>query len=71
MAGNTDNPFDMFNVGLQLDRIVPFPGRRFLMNKMLFANPFPTDNANSNSISIFTFSGAFITFHYSPSKSGK
>ena len=68
MAGNADNPFDMFNVGLQLDRIVSFPGRRFLMNKVFFANSSPTDNANRNSISIFTFSGAFVTFHCSTSK---
>jgi hypothetical protein len=69
MAGNADNPFNMFKVGFQLDRIFPFPGRSFLMNKVLFANPSPTDNADSNSIGIFAFFCALITSHCSPSKS--
>jgi hypothetical protein len=34
---------------------------------VLFANPSPTDNTDSNSICIFAFSCAFITFHCSPS----
>src|SRR5512145_1330326 len=68
MAGHADNPFDMFYIRFQLDRIVPFPGRSFLMNEVIFANPAPTNNTDCNSISLFAFSGTFITFHYSPSK---
>jgi hypothetical protein len=68
MAGQADNPFDMFDIGFQLDRIVSFPGRSFLMNEVIFANPSPTNNTNCDSISIFAFSGTFITFHSSPSK---
>ena len=63
MAGKADNSFYMFKVGLQLYRVVPLPDRGFLMDKMIFANPSPTYNTNSNSIRIFAFYGALITFH--------
>jgi hypothetical protein len=63
MAGEADNSFDVLNVGFELDRIVSFPDRDFLMDKMLFANSTPTYNTDSNSVRIFTFSGAFIAFH--------
>jgi len=70
MAGKTDNSFNMFPVRLKFNRIVAFPRRSFLVDKVLFANPSPTHNTNPNSVRIFTFYGAFITFHRFSSKSG-
>jgi hypothetical protein len=71
MAGNTDNPLYMFLVRLKLNRIIAFPYRGFLMDKVLFANSSPAYDTNSHSVCIFAFSGTFITFHYFPSKSEK
>jgi hypothetical protein len=70
MAGNTDNSFDVFPVRLKFNRIVAFPRRSFLVNKVLFANPSPTYNTNPHSIRVFALSGTFITLHHFPSESG-
>jgi hypothetical protein len=69
MAGEADNSFDVFKVGFELDRIISFPYRGFLPNKMLAANPSPTCYTNPNGVRIFTFSRAFIAFHRFPPKS--
>jgi hypothetical protein len=63
MARYTDNSFDMLKVGLQLDRIISFPYRNFLMYKVFLTYSSPTYYTNPNSIRIFAFSGAFVTFH--------
>jgi hypothetical protein len=63
MAGETDNSFYMLKVGFELDRIVSFPDRGFFMDKMCFTNSSSTYDTNSNSVRIFAFYGAFITFH--------
>jgi hypothetical protein len=70
MAGDTDDPFNVFLVRLKFDRIVAFPRRCFLMDKVFFANSSSTYDTNSHSIRIFALSGTFVTLHYFPSKSG-
>jgi hypothetical protein len=63
VAGDTDNSFDVFLVWFELDRVVTFPYRGFLMDQVFFADSSPTYDTNSHSIRIFALSGAFITFH--------
>jgi hypothetical protein len=65
VAGYTDNSFYTFLVGLELNWIVAFPYRGFLMDKVLFANPSPTYDTNSHSIRIFALKGTLVAFHCS------
>jgi hypothetical protein len=69
MAGNTDNSFDVFLVRLKFYRIVTFPYRGFLMDKVLFANSSPAYDTNSHGVRIFALSGTFIAFHCFTSRS--